>query len=134
MAPVSREDRPVSRFGLHDQHTHDALENFVDLLTAIMSVESSYRGFLFTGKESYLESCRASVLSAEQGGVTPRTLTVQNPRQQNQVSALERLTGQNIRFGQAVIDLRRDLGSRAATNAIRRASDRTWGQRMSFGW
>ena len=37
------------------QHTHEVLEQLQDLPSAMQSVESSYRGFVLTGKESYLD-------------------------------------------------------------------------------
>jgi CHASE3 domain len=47
------------------RHTHEVIENLQDLLLAMEGIESSYRGFALTGKESYLESYHASILSAE---------------------------------------------------------------------
>ena len=64
------------------RHTHEVLEKLQNLLTAVQSIESSYRGFATTGEESYLESYRASVLSAEQGEATVRSSTVDNPKKQ----------------------------------------------------
>ena len=37
------------------RHTHEILENLDDLLVAMGSIESGYRGFGLTGEESYLE-------------------------------------------------------------------------------
>ena len=99
--------------------THELLENLQDLLSAMQSVESSYRGFVLTGKESYLESYRASMLSAEQDVATVRNLTVDNPEQQRQLPALERLATQKMQFGERVIGLRRTMGLEAAADAIR---------------
>jgi CHASE3 domain sensor protein len=64
------------------RHTHEVLEKLQNLLTAVQSIESSYRGFATTGEESDLESYRASILSAEQGEATVRSLTVDNPKKQ----------------------------------------------------
>jgi EAL domain-containing protein (putative c-di-GMP-specific phosphodiesterase class I) len=44
--------------------THQVLENLQELLSAMDSVESSYRGFALTGNEAYLESYAAGVVSA----------------------------------------------------------------------
>src|SRR6266849_1595632 len=63
------------------RHTHEVLERLQNLLAAMRSIESSYRGFALTGKESYLESCRAGILSTEQGEATLRNLTADNPKQ-----------------------------------------------------
>ena len=46
------------------RHAHAVLENLQDLLLAMESIESSYRGFVLTGKESYFHSYRASISRA----------------------------------------------------------------------
>ena len=92
------------------RHTHEVLESLQDLLFAMQGVESSYRGFVLTGKDSYLESYRASILGTEQDQTTVRNLTADNPEQQRQLPALERLAAQKIQFGERVISLRRTMG------------------------
>ena len=104
------------------RHTHEVLESLQDLLLAMQSVESSYRGFVLTGKESYLESYHAGVGSAEQDVATVRNLTADNPAQQNQFPALEKLAAQKIQFGERSFALARRMGLEAAADAIR---DRT---------
>src|ERR1700730_10252887 len=99
------------------RHTHEVVENLEDLLLAMERIESSYRGFALTGKASYLESYRASILSAEQYAATVRNLTLDNPKQQRQIPALEKLVAQKIQFGKMVIDLRRARGLGAAADA-----------------
>ena len=101
------------------RHTHEVLENLQDLLLAAESIESSYRGFVLTGKESYLESYRATILRAEKDETTIRALTVDNPEQQHQLSTLEKLAAQKIQFADTVIGLRRAKGSEAAADAVR---------------
>jgi PAS domain S-box-containing protein len=101
------------------RHTHEVLESLQRLLFAIQGVESSYRGFILTGKESYLQSYRASILDAQQGETTIRNLTADNPEQRRQLPALERLAAQKIQFGERVIGLRRTTGLQAAADAIR---------------
>jgi PAS domain S-box-containing protein len=100
------------------RHTHEVLESLQDLLFAMESIESSCGGFVFTGKESYLESYRANLLSVEQYEATVRNLTVDNPEQQRQLSALESLAAQKIQRAEMVISLRRAQGFEAAANAI----------------
>jgi CHASE3 domain sensor protein len=92
------------------EHTREVLENLQNLFGAMQSIESSYREFALTGKESYLESYRASGLSTEQGEVTVRNLTVDSPKQQTLTPTLERLTAQKIQFGERVISLRQTTG------------------------
>ena len=101
------------------RHTHEVIENLEELLSATQNIESSYRGFVLTGKEYYLESYRASIVRSKQGEATVRSLTADNPEQQRGLSTLEALTAQKIQFGEAVIELRRTKGLQAAADSIR---------------
>jgi PAS domain S-box-containing protein len=100
------------------RHTHETFEQLQDLLSAMQSVESSYRGFVLTGNETYLVSYRAGVLNGEQDESDVRTLTLDNPGQQVRLSTLEKLTAQKIEFGGSVILLRRTMGLEAAAESI----------------
>jgi PAS domain S-box-containing protein len=99
-------------------HTHEILEELQNSLVAVQSLESSYRGFALTGEESYLQSYRASILSAERGEAAVRNLTVDNPKQQILIQTLERLAAQKIQFAERVISLRRRSGLAAAADAV----------------
>jgi PAS domain S-box-containing protein len=100
------------------RHTHEVLENLHNFVADMTSIDSSYRGFALTGDESYFASYRASILSAEQDEAIVRNLTVDNPKQQLQLPALERLAAQKIQLGDIVISLRRAKGLEAAAFAI----------------
>jgi CHASE3 domain sensor protein len=101
------------------RHTHEVLENLQTLLFAMQSIESSRRGFVLTGQESYIESYRASVASMNQAEATVRNSTVDNPAQQRQLPALESLVAQEVQFTEMVASLRRAKGLEAAAEAIR---------------
>src|SRR5579863_8477023 len=96
------------------RHTHEVLENLQDLLLAMESVESSYRGFALNGKESYLEAYRAAILRAHQDEEALRHLTMYNPAQQRRIPNLERLVDQKIELAEMVIGVRRTKGLEAA--------------------
>ena len=100
-------------------HTHEVLESLQQLLFAMQSIESSSRGFVLTGEESYLDTYRADLLSADMHEALVRNLTVDNPEQQRRLPALEGLAAQKIWFAEAVISLRRAKGFEAAVDAIR---------------
>jgi PAS domain S-box-containing protein len=100
------------------RHTHEVLEHLEDLLSSMQCAESSDRGFALTGDESYLVSYRASALSAEQDEAAVRQLTLDNPEQQRELPAMERLAAQKFQFGEKVISLRRTKGLEAAASAI----------------
>jgi len=101
------------------RHTHEVLESLADLRNATRSIESSSRGFVLTGRESYLESYRASITGEEQDQLTIRSLTADNPAQQRQLSTLTRLAAEKIQFSEMVMGLRRSQGLEAAADAIR---------------
>jgi CHASE3 domain sensor protein len=113
----------ASESDLWVRHTHEVLETLQNLLAAMGNIESRYRGFALTGKESYLESYHASTLTAEQGQATVRNLTVDNPKQETLIPTLERLAAQKIQFGERVISLRQTTGLEAAADAIRSGTD-----------
>jgi len=99
-------------------HTHEVLENLQKLMLAMQNVESSFRGMVVTGNESYLESYRANFASAEQYELTVRRLTVDNPAQQRQLPALESLSARKVQFNDGVIRLRLAKGFQAAADAM----------------
>jgi signal transduction histidine kinase len=112
MAVSSESDRWV-------RHTHEVLENLQDLLSAMQSAESSYRAFVLTGTESYLDLYRASMLRSEQENTIIRDLTVDNALQQRKIAALEMLATQKNQYAVSVIALRRTKGLEAAADSIR---------------
>ncbi len=105
------------------RHTHEVLERLQDLLSEMRGIESSYRGFALTGKESHLESYRANVLSAEQDESTIRVLTADNPKQRIQIPNLDRLVAEQVQFGERVISLRQTKGLEAAADVVRGGTD-----------
>ena len=111
MAVSSESDRWV-------RHTHEVLENLQDLLSSMQDLESSYRGFVLTGKESYLETYRASISRSEQEKTIVAGLTVDNPARRLQIPKLERLAAEKIQLAERAIDLRRTKGLEAAVDAI----------------
>jgi PAS domain S-box-containing protein len=100
------------------QHTHEVLEQLHDLQSGMQSLESSYRGFVLTGNESYILSYRAGSASAKQAEATVGYLTADNAVQQRQLPALEKLMAEKIAFGDSVLDLRRTTGIAAAADVI----------------
>jgi CHASE3 domain sensor protein len=100
------------------RHSHEVLGNLQELLFAVASIESSSRGFVLTGEDSYLASDDANISSADQHLAAVRKLTTDNPDQQRQLAALERLVAQKIQFAEEAINLRRAKGLEAGSDAI----------------
>jgi PAS domain S-box-containing protein len=107
------------------RHTHEVLENLHDLSSAVDGGESSYRGYVLTGKESYTESWRANRLRAQRNVATIGGLTTDNGLQQSRIPDLERLTAAKFQFGEMIIDLNRAHGFGAAADAIRTGAGQT---------
>src|SRR5580692_2307217 len=101
------------------RHTHEVLANLHDLDFAMETTESSSRGFVLTGNESYLETYGASRLIVAQEEETLRNLTVDNPSQQDQLPGLEKLTAEQFALVDLVIHRRRAQGLDAAADVIR---------------
>ena len=108
-------------------HTHEVLANLHDLGSAMEQAESSCHGFVLTGDESYFETNRATRLTIAQDEKSVRNLTANNPNQQNQLAALERLTAEKFVFEDLVMSRRRAQGLQAAADVIRGGS----GQRIA---
>ena len=104
------------------QHTHAVLDDLQDLLLGMATVESSFHGFVLTGKQSYLDTYHAAVAMVEHDQAAARNLTSDNAVQQRHLSELENLTAKKIQFGDMIIAMRRTAGREAAANAIENAS------------
>ncbi|MGB8540444.1 MAG: PAS domain S-box protein [Candidatus Acidiferrales bacterium] len=108
----------TSESDLWVSHTHIVLANLQDLLSAMESVESSSRGYVLTGQQSYVDSYRSAAENLHQDETTVRNLTEDNPNQQLQILTLEDLTARKIQLVDRVIDLRRTSGLQTAVDAI----------------
>jgi PAS domain S-box-containing protein len=105
------------------RHTQEVLENLQRMLSTMRNVQSSYRGFVLTGKESFVASYRESVTNVQLDVATIRDLTADNPVQQARIPILQNLIAQNSQYADALIDLRRARGLQAAADYIAGAPD-----------
>jgi PAS domain S-box-containing protein len=101
------------------RHTHEVLENTQSLDSAVQSVESSDRGFVLTGNDSYLDSHRTNISNARQDLSIVANLTVDNPEQQRRIPVLEQLMARKFKYGDTLIALRQTGGLEAAAEAVR---------------
>ncbi|MGC2751893.1 MAG: PAS domain S-box protein [Candidatus Acidiferrum sp.] len=107
----------ASESDLWVRHTHEVLENIADLLSTMQNLESSARGFILTGRESYLETYHASVVHSHAQVILVRNLTRDNPAQQRQIPILENLAARKIQLAERVIAVRRAEGLQPAVDA-----------------
>jgi PAS domain S-box-containing protein len=105
------------------RHTHAVIESIQDLALTMENIESSSRGFVLSGNESDLSPYRANVLRAGQDQATIRTLTADNPAQQNHFPIVETLSTERIAHADMMIGLRRNEGLDAAIAAIDRGPE-----------
>jgi CHASE3 domain sensor protein len=108
------------------RHTHEVVETLQDLAFSMRTIESSARGFVVTGDDSYLGDYHFSILRAAQDQELFGTLTVDNLNQQRRLPDLTRLAAAKIQLAEALIALRRDQGFDAAVDATRKGA----GQRL----
>ena len=106
------------------RHSHEVIEDLEDLKSAVASIESSSRGFVWTGEESYLKTYRDSLAQSAQVQATLRRLTLDNPVQQRQLSALEGLAAQITQNAELVISQPRPQGFGATAENIPNGQDR----------
>lgn len=100
-------------------HTHEVLEHLQDVQSEMETIESTYRGFALTGKESSLERYRPDVLLAIQDEKSLRELTSDNPSQQRLLPVLNRIIEQKLQFADSIIQLRRSSGLAVTSEALR---------------
>ncbi len=112
------------------RHTHEVLESLQDLRSAMGGIESSYRGFALTGRQSFVESFRATRLNAQQEWSTLAALTLDNRLQQSRLPDLSRLMAAKFQFAERVISLRRAGGIDAAIKAVQTEASQSNGDEL----
>jgi PAS domain S-box-containing protein len=105
------------------RHTHQVLEDIQGLRLAGESADSDCRGYVLTGKNSYLQSYFTSVVRLKQQENKVRNLTIDNPKQQRLFPDLESLIAQKIQSADLVTGLRRTKGLMVAAAALRDGPD-----------
>jgi PAS domain S-box-containing protein len=91
-------------------HTHDVLKEIENARAAIANLESTQRGFLILGRESMLQGRDAAKKEIQANMKAIRTLTADNPIQQEQLNRLEHLISERTAFGDLTIETRKNQG------------------------
>ena len=94
------------------------LQKLESVLSSVKDAETGQRGYLLTGRESYLEPYHLAVKTIELQFAALRQLTVADPDQQQQLSIVEPLVGKKLAELKETIDLRRNKGFEAATQVV----------------
>lgn len=99
-------------------HTHEVLNGLDDLLSGMKDAETGQRGYVITGEARYLEPYQGARAVIAQRLKSLRELTLDNPIQQQRLTAIEPLV--NSKFGELekTIDLRKTKGFGAAAQEV----------------
>ncbi len=87
-------------------HTHQVLDEVRDILATLALAESSQRSYLITGERSYLDPYQAAATSVQGHVDRLRTLTSDNPQQQERIARLQPTMTSRLSSLQAGIGVR----------------------------
>jgi len=103
-------------------HTYAVKENLAQLLSDLKDAETGQRGYVITGDESYLEPYTAALPHITNVLGTLKTLTADNPHQQDRWGRIEPLIASKLAVLKQTIDLRRTQGFDAALAVVNNGS------------
>lgn len=99
-------------------HTYKVLRGLESLLSLLKDAETGQRGYIITGKDSYLEPYQNATKEIGVEIEDLRKLTADNPRQQQRLDILDSLSKNKLAELQETIDLRRSQGFEAAQQVV----------------
>jgi methyl-accepting chemotaxis protein len=108
------------------EHTHSTLEKISEILSLLKDAETGPRGYLITGRESYLEPYQSAVAQIPASVRTLKQLTEDNPNQQRRIEALEPLIAKKLSELQVTIDTRKNRGFEAAARIVETDKGKTF--------
>ncbi|MDP3352874.1 MAG: PAS domain S-box protein [Flavobacteriaceae bacterium] len=100
------------------KHTYIVKNKIEDVLTSIIDIETSTRGFALSGNERFLEPIEKAKLEIKEQIVGLRNLTKDNPHQQNNINKLEQLIIKKIEFSDLKVQTRKLKGLTATIPLI----------------
>ncbi len=96
------------------RHTHEVLAEIEEIVSCVKDVESGARGYVATGKDTYLEPHNIALRVMDQKVQHLNTLIADNPGQLRRLSILKPLIEEKISVVRDSIELRRKKGFQAA--------------------
>jgi signal transduction histidine kinase/CheY-like chemotaxis protein/CHASE3 domain sensor protein len=102
--------------------TGDTLTALEDVLSTVKDAETGQRGYLLTGKDSYLDPYNAAVEEIGPRLERLQRLTIDNPTQQDRLGSLKQHIGAKLAELKQTIDLHQNQGQDAALAVVQ--SDR----------
>ena len=99
-------------------HSGDTLTALEDVLSTVKDAETGQRGYLLTGKDSYLDPYNAAVREIGSRLDRLQRLTIDNPSQQDRLGSLKQHIGAKLAELKQTIDLHQTQGQAAALAAV----------------
>ena len=94
------------------------LQKLEGVLSSLKDAETGQRGYLLTGRESYLEPYNLARKAIAQQIEELKTLSVADPNQQQQIKILEPVVGKKLAELKETIDLKKNKASEAALKVV----------------
>ncbi len=91
-------------------HTHEVLAEVEATFSTVQDAETSQRGYLITNDALYLIPYNAAIASIDKHIAYLRQLTLDNPRQQDRIAALDTKITERLDMLKQVIALRKTEG------------------------
>ncbi|MEH2264292.1 response regulator [Nostoc sp.] len=101
-----------------ENHTYQVLSQLEDLNLQLTNAETGQRGYVITGKQSYLEPYNAAISVLEQKVRELQRLIVDNPNQQRRLDSLQPLIAQKLAELKETIDLRQNQGFEVSQKVV----------------
>ncbi|HSE98022.1 MAG TPA: CHASE3 domain-containing protein, partial [Blastocatellia bacterium] len=98
--------------------SYTLIESLEDVLIRITDAETGSRGYVITGRESYLEPYKFALDSLGANLANLRRLTADDPEQKGRVEQLDVLVNRRLDVARQVIETRRDQGFEAAQQLV----------------
>lgn len=98
--------------------THEVLEELQITLLTLKDIETSTRGYVITGDQTYLEPYDAALTVIDRHVTHLKRLTVTGARQQERIAEAESLISQKLALASRIIRLRAERGFPAAQRLI----------------
>ena len=110
--------RRISRNDALVIHTHEVLDEIRDTLATLAIAESSQRTYLITGEAVYLQPYRSAAHAAREHVGRIKSLTVDNPEEQNRIPRLEALVADRLASLRAGLTIRDKEGVEGARRYV----------------
>jgi len=99
-------------------HTHEVLAELEATLSAVAGAQTAARGYIITGQEAFLEPYQAAIPAVRANLDRLKSLTSDNPIQQQRLAILESAVAEKLDSLQRNIDLRKQKGFEAAQQRV----------------